>query len=138
MTIEAGKYYKARGSWRFYVAATNRNGDYPVVGWFDDGELCSFSINGEYSIGSKNNDDLISEWTDKPEVPWDKLFPAWVKWFAVDQNGEQYGFKEKPTIEISVWQSEDAVCQVPDELFIPYAGDWRESLTERTESKEGK
>lgn len=135
MTIEAGKWYRCRGGARFYVCATNRpNKEAPVVGWYDDNMLGTRRPDGTYKSDEQNNLDLISEWREELNIPWAELFPPWVKWFAVDRNGGQYGYRSKPSLAESIWTfspEDEALLQLPVSLRIPFTGDWKESLTER-------
>lgn len=134
MKIEAGKYYKTRAGGRVFVCATNKPGPKPIVGWIDGGEPLDWhSDGGRYSV-PPSDFDIISEWRDELVIPWDKLFPTWVKWFAVDEDGLQCGFQEKPSPKTQRWQTawkDDGVVCVPIALRIPFTGNWKESLTKR-------
>lgn len=129
MKIEAGKYYKTAAGKRFYCASTNRPGPYPIVGWLDNTDRVFFSADGTNMWTSLN---LISEWVEP--IPWDTLFPDWVKWFSVDEDGTQCGFENKPELCQYYWIcTGSGYIVLPDHLRIPYTGNWRESLQERPE-----
>lgn len=135
MTIEAGKYYKTRSGKRVFVCATNKPGIYPVVAWFDDGDYQTFTETGRVvDDKTQRTFDIISEWRDQLEIPWDKLFPPWVKWFAVDADGTQCGYEEKPEMMSFGWvraNPDKGYVITAKHMRVKFDGRWKESLTER-------
>lgn len=133
LKIEAGKYYRLRNGERVYVALTDKPGDKPIVGWRADNQPFDWRDDGSHHGMDSSRFDIISEWVEPERIPWEHL-PKWCRWWAKDQNGEEWGYRGIPEIYGSRFCGASRLsCPVLPENYSNYTGDWRNSLRERPE-----
>ena len=135
MKIEQGKFYRTRGGDKVEVIKTGCQGGKII--WYKESNnhVGTLESDGMFFIyGALSNDDLIEEWTDPVEIPWDD-YPTWMKWIAMERNGEWFGWTRKPSIVKSIgeWNSMDAGLIEIHKNYIPknFTKDWTESLFAR-------
>ena len=123
-----------RGGGCVYIVATNKPGDFPVLGWWSDGAPIQFNERGE-AIGKNSNLTIITKANASEiiSVPWADLFPKRIKWFAVDFDGSQYGYEKRPKIGRDRWDNDDGyMVEVLTRYHVKtYDLNWRDSLIER-------
>ena len=124
LKFEVGKAYQTRDG-RKAVCLTTTLYDSRVG--FQVGEiLYSVTINGMFfNDKSETQNDIISEWIDKPVIDWSAM-PAWAKFVAMNDNEEWYWYTSAP----------NKCCpyisgRIPSEYAPKWEGDWRNSLIER-------
>jgi len=137
MKIEVGKYYRTRDGRKARIYAVDgREGSnihgavLNEIGW----ETSTWAITGQW-VSGKTSRDLISEWTDRPEVDWSAM-PRWAEWVAMDKDGEWTFFSAKPSMDIGCWWSDGDVtylAEIPPSYAPKWDGDWRDSLVRRPE-----
>ena len=134
MTIEQNKFYRTRGGDKVEVIKTGCQGGKII--WYKESNnhVGTLESDGMFFIyGALSNDDLIEEWTDPVEIPWDD-YPAWAKWIAMDQDGRWFGWEKYPssTVFVQHWGNGGHVTFIPQD-YTPknFTGDWTESLFAR-------
>lgn len=136
MKIEAGKFYRTREGKKARIYATDGNGlDSSVHGAIllprNQWGLCMWNENGRYFSDEENENDLVSEWVDKPEVDWSKM-PAWASWVAMDKDGRWLWWSERPESGLGEWWLPSGDCgRIPGDYTPKFSGGWKDSLTGR-------
>lgn len=137
--IKVGAVLKTRDGRKARVICTDReNSDHPVLAilYYDNGVniLYAYTSVGSVQCGGRNDgSDLVSIWTESPEVDW-SVIPPWMNWVAMDENGEWAAYTVKPETLSDEWFLNDGRA---DHVYIPpayapkYSGDWKDSLVER-------
>jgi hypothetical protein len=123
LNFEVGKAYRTRDG-RKAVCLTTTLYDNRIG--LQVGEiLYSVTINGMFFTDkSETQNDIISEWIDKPIVDW-SLMPAWAKFVAMDDSGNWAWYTSEPNKGLYMGG------KIPTEYCPKWDGDWRQSLTER-------
>jgi hypothetical protein len=131
MKIEKGKFYRTRCGEKVEVLTTDRHEYRPIVVMFEDGNIEVLYQNGmRWEDKSTSDIDLIAEWTEPVEIPWDD-YPSWCNWVAMDKDGRWYSFASKP-FKINIFWAGDDACYICED-YNPrnFTGDWTESLFKR-------
>jgi len=137
MKIEVGKFYKTRDGRKARIYAVDGGSDTPVHGAIlGPGRGWNTYVwnNSGINYYSRPDDcELISEWTDKPEVDWSAM-PRWAEWYAIDGNGIPRWFNGRmPSIKDDIWVNYELWGVVPFEYAPKWDGDWKDSLVRRPE-----
>jgi len=131
LNFEVGKAYRTRDGRKAVCLTTTLENDYPL-GLQIDGFLYRATVDGyDYISKSETQNDIISEWIDKPVIDWSTM-PAWAKFVAMDRSGVWFWYEKEPIIGESTWRPEtDYHGEIPSEYAPKWDGDWRNSLIER-------
>ena len=134
MIIEQGKFYRTRGGDKVEVIKTGCKNGMCICYIESTNSVMVVGMNGHlYDDKSESLSDLVSEWTDPVEIPWED-YPAWAKWIAMEFLGDWYAWTSKPScIGKKEWVGNSSnIVRIPIE-YIPknFTGDWTESLFER-------
>lgn len=137
MKIEVGKFYKTRNGRKARIYAVDGTDEYPIHGAIldrTDGWCIYVWRNDGGNLPSQPyHSDLISEWTDRPEVDWSAM-PKWAEWYAIDGNGIPRWFNGRmPSIKDDIWVNYELWGVVPFEYAPKWSGDWKDSLVKRPE-----
>jgi hypothetical protein len=133
-TIEVGKFYKSERLQKVEVVAIRPP---QVFGLVQDPHFDKLLEACEEKLDYAKLH--WTPWRKEPAIPWDSV-PDWCQWWAVDQDGAQWFYGNKPDPEGSAWfcgMYPNGILCLPKNRRIPYTGDWRESLRQRP-GKEGK
>jgi hypothetical protein len=112
MKIEVNKYYRTRDNSKLQVVATNGEGQYPVVSLMHlpngSVRVIFLSCEGRFYAGRRNDDvlDIIEEWVDRPEYPWDALPPE-ANYAAIDDDRIGFWYLREPKYYIGSWLRAD-------------------------------
>jgi len=125
LIFEVGKAYQTRDG-RKAVCLTTTLGEMHPIGLQVGSEFIETTKKGHFygdTLNSQN--DIISEWVDKPVIDWSAM-PAWAKFVAMNDNEEWYWYTSAP----------NKCCpyisgRIPSEYAPKWEGDWRNSLIER-------
>lgn len=136
MNIEPGKFYKTRGGNKVRIYATDGEAPYVIHGaiFYKTWVACTWTSAGRLWNGPEAIENIVAEWSDKPEVDWSAM-PRWANWVAMDCGGRWLWFSDKPFQETShrQWLCH---CQllgaVPVAHQPKFTGDWKDSLAERS------
>ena len=137
--IKPGAFVRLRGGVKAEIYSTDNGGDYPVHGrifdqdgaahvatWSSEGWVC------RYESGLSTG--IVGPWIERPDYSklW-PLLPPWIRWLAMDADGELFGYPEKPNPRSTGWCTSWVFRHiwVPPSYHPPAVGDWRESLQER-------
>lgn len=139
MNIEPGKFYRTRDGKKARIYATDGGSPYQIHGAVQCDEVWvshTWTKDGIFREGTLQADsDLISEWREEPEVPWERV-PIECKWVAMDAGGRWFGYTTQPTACYGSWAIDNtghAQLLFPSQTPKNYTGGWRESLTKRPE-----
>lgn len=89
-----------------------------------------FYEDGKYNFGcNPHENDIISEWVDKPEMD-RSVLPAWAnKAVAMDVDGEWFCFGCEPRQGEFYWTTNNECYGIiPDSHAPKWKGDWKDSL----------
>ena len=136
MKIEAGKFYRTRSGRKARVYAMDGGDEFTIHAailfgtvWY----VATYNVHGRCNThdddDGDNDDDLISEWVDKPVVDWSKM-AAWHRWVAMDSYGIWYAFDDEPGLGMIAWHSK-RINSIPAAYAPTFSGNWKDSLVER-------
>lgn len=134
LNFTPGRWYKTRGGQKRYCIGTGLDGTL----FMQDARLPSnyYACNpdGTHKFNFKE-DDIISEWIDRPEVDWQK-YPAWLPWLAMDKDGRWFLYEKEPRTARGedAWVRDsmgDLLLRVPPEYAPSFSGNWQDSLCSR-------
>lgn len=139
LKIEAGKFYKLRNGFKAFVYRTGCEDDaYTIHGYVirtdkgDKEEVASWTDAGNfYSDVSKDEFDIVLEWTEPLDFDWDCL-PKWAdRYITMDADGNWYGHNKKPKLEHNCyWNSNGDTVYIKRYHPKNFTGDWKVSLFE--------
>lgn len=137
LTLTPGKHYRTRDGKKVRIYATDGRSNIPVHGALlrDNGwDQRAWNSSGTYFSSEGHSLDIIAEWIDRPEGGWEHM-PSWIKWRAMDANGDWWAYSVKPQQGMGVWGNEPDPYRfmIHPEGCPTYSGPWTDSLDERPE-----
>ena len=120
------------------LSLSGYTGDYPLVGYLENGTVLQWSLDGEiYGLSDSMNIVGLVGCIEYPEGMWDVVDPKW-EYLAIDEDGESWFFTSKPYIDtdgsIGFWE-QDGVGDFEQNHVIPVTTtDWTKSLTKRPDN----
>jgi hypothetical protein len=130
LNFEVGKAYRTRDGRKAVCLTTTLSYDYPI-GLQLYSEFIETTKKGRFYDDSETQNDIISEWIDKPVIDWATM-PAWAKFVAMDSCRYWWWYNNKVTINNDYWEQKSGCCgRIPAEYAPKWDGDWKQSLIER-------
>jgi hypothetical protein len=124
LKFEVGKAYQTRDG-RKAVCLTTTLGEMHPIGLQVGKNFIETTKKGHfYGDTLKSQNDIISEWIDKPDIDW-SLMPAWAKFVAMDKEGNWDWYTSAPNTGLYM------AGKIPAEYAPKWEGEWRKSLIER-------
>ena len=121
---------KFTSNWRVSFSTPSERAD---IDRMAEGETLQEALGQAIAYLGLDKVPLSSQWL--PELDWGEA-PEWARWSAVDENGWQHWFANKPYVKSTWnhWLREDLLSKESRGGYYGYRANWQDSLRERPKS----